>query len=126
MPEQLASEVERLCQPSADGRGVERQVALCNLVQENLPAIATALRQPAGAESRVTSVPSARERRMEEALIELRGFAISHHHDLPSHVMLHALTIDIPARIDAVLDEQPQTLCKPTRLDAARAALEER
>jgi hypothetical protein len=62
---------------------------------------------------------SAREAqaKVAEVLADVRKMAVAHHADQPSHLLLHALTIDIPSLIDTALDESPQLLCKPTRMD---------
>ncbi len=42
-------------------------------------------------------------RRLEKAVSDISHLASGHHREQPSHVLLHCLTIDIPAICDAAL-----------------------
>ena len=46
--------------------------------------------------------------RLRSELEELKRFSAAHHSDQQAHVFLHALTVDIPARIDTILDESTE------------------
>ena len=43
--------------------------------------------------------------RIADELKDLKAFAEAHHGDQPRHVLLHGLTVDIPARIDRIIEE---------------------
>lgn len=54
---------------------------------------------------------------LEAELRDIGKLAAAHHSDQPSHVLLHALTVDIPDRVGKALARGPQSGCKPTRFD---------
>lgn len=50
---------------------------------------------------------SDRHKSMVAWLYEIKRFSEAHHGDQPAHILLHGLTIDIPAMIDSALRNQP-------------------